>query len=243
MEHNRVLMIIVSVAIFFAAVVGVGFALLYPSGDAMASLAGGTTSTEFDPIEFVRRPDDAPLADRVGDGSSGPAVIIYGEPDDGDGEAPPRIVLNPTTGEDAPSITVRPARSEPPSTTEVTPEIDRESGAAESAPATPVARQTTPAPQVTPREIRVTEYWIQLIASNSRDRVEQARVRLEEYNLSGRITTREIEESIFYRLRVGPYDSRDEAEKFLEWLRDIDGFGEAWVSEEYPLRTTTATNG
>jgi hypothetical protein len=78
-----------------------------------------------------------------------------------------------------------------------------------------------------------------VIASPSRDRVDQARVTLSEYSLGGRITTREVDGTMYYRLRVGPYGTSEEADKFLEWIRDIPGFTEAYISEEYPLRTVS----
>ena len=92
-------------------------------------------------------------------------------------------------------------------------------------------------PRPEPRRVRVTEYWIQLIASPNRDRVEQAHGMLADYSLGGRVTTRDVDGELYYRLRVGPYDNHDEAEKFLTWIRDIDAFQGAYISEEYPLRT------
>jgi cell division septation protein DedD len=90
------------------------------------------------------------------------------------------------------------------------------------------------------QQVRVTEYWIQLIASPSRDRVHQAETRLADHNLGGRVTTRDVNGELFYRLRIGPYTSRSEAEGFLETIRRVDGFEGAFISEEYPLRTVSS---
>ena len=79
MEQNKVLMIIVSVAIFFAAIVGVGVALLYPRNEDAAAVADTRSGREFDPIEYVRRPEQAPLEETTEDE---PVIIVYGDRDD-----------------------------------------------------------------------------------------------------------------------------------------------------------------
>ncbi|MFW5826646.1 MAG: SPOR domain-containing protein [Alkalispirochaeta sp.] len=256
MEQNKVLMVIVSVVIFFAAIVGVGMALLYPRGDETALASSGSVVREFDPIEYVRRPDSGEMEESDEEDSSDEVVIVYGDLPDQTAAAEDseeRTVVE-ERGDDGPSevtITERPARSsdrtedsgEEPSrsTPEDTPEVadsqqEQSSTSSERDSQQPDGtQQDESAPE--PRQIRVTEYWIQLISSPNRDRVDQARSTLTDYSLGGRVTTRDVEGELFYRLRVGPYDSQGEAEKFLEWIRDIDGFGEAYISEEYPLRT------
>lgn len=262
MEQNKVLMVIVSVAIFFAAIIGVGVALLYPRGDADGDAIAGRSVREFDPIEYVRNPEDAPLQQGT---DEEPVVIVYGDQDTadpgdgGDGGSAdasgragtdtdrPTITNDTPDGTDGPEITIteRPARQPRVSDTDsrVQPDgsADTAADSAEASSATDAgdatASSTGADPQ--PRQIRVTEYWIQLIASPSRDRVEQARGTLADYSLGGRVTTRDVDGELFYRLRVGPYESEGEAEKFLEWIQDIEGFEGAYISEEYPLRSVT----
>ncbi len=256
MEQNKVLMVIVSVVIFFAAIVGVGMALLYPRGDETAQASSEGVVRDFDPIEYVRSPDRGEIEESEDDDSD-EVVIVYGdlpEPPATDEDSQDRTIVEERT-DDGPAevtITERPART--PRATEGDDEsgsADRSGSAAaateerdtDTEPEAPAAREDSPQPPAQPestpepRQIRVTEYWIQLISSPNRDRVNQARSTLTDYSLGGRITTRDIEGELFYRLRVGPYTSEAEAEKFLEWIRDIDGFSEAYISEEYPLRT------
>lgn len=244
MEQQKVLIIIISAALFIAAVLGVGLALFYPD-------AGGETAAsarEFDPIEYARPEREAPDEERV---------IVFGESDEVEGEeaegeeaeGEQRVILLTEEEPQAPEerepeqsgVTSRPARGEEPREREAAePAASRQSAPARE-PAAP-ARQTTAAyqaaPQPEPRRIRVTEHWIQLISSPNRERVDLVRERLrEEYSLGGRVTSREVEGTTYYRLRLGPYDDRAEAEKFLTWVRDIEGFSGAYISEEYPLRT------
>ncbi len=221
MEQNRTLMIIVSVAVFLAAIVGVGVALLYPRGDGSGAVAEGGSVEEFDPIEYVRRPEASPLSEPEEE----PVIIVYGVDEGPESET----VEEPASEEPASPVTVAPV---PTVTVTPTPE-PRTFGPSGPQPvaAAPVER----APE--PRTERVTEYWIQLVASPSRDRVEQALLSIEELGVGGRITTRDVEGTIYYRLRVGPYQSKDEAEKFLGWIREIERFAEAYISEEYPVRS------
>jgi len=226
MEQNKVLMIVISVAVFLAAIVGVGVALLYPRADADGSSIASSGVEEFDPIEYVRRPEIAPLTPATEE--TEPVIIVYGE------EKP-----------DAPVVEV-PAASVPVVPVQPVPSVQTVQSAQPVQPAresrtfgpATTAGQTAAAPAVrTPApSARTTEYWIQLIASPSRDRVEQARDSLAELNLGGRITTRDVEGTTYFRLRVGPYESKDEANKFLEWIREMERFSEAYISEEYPAR-------
>jgi cell division septation protein DedD len=259
MEQNKVLMIIVSVAIFFAAIVGVGVALLYPRDDTAATAARSTTSRGFDPIEYVRRPETARFDESAEDEE--PVIIVYGERDEDDPETAdesrrvitlePSVTAGDGTAEDGDSR--QPAAAEREPAVSASPDTDSsrdvqgetDTSAGEAAGEATDGTETTAPPstsgvterRVEPRRIRVTEYWIQLIASPSKDRVEYAQDLLSDYSLGGRVTTRDVDGELYYRLRVGPYDNHQEAEKFLTWIRDIDGFAEAYISEEYPLRT------
>ncbi|MCG8479675.1 MAG: SPOR domain-containing protein [Spirochaetales bacterium] len=246
MEQNKVLMVIVSMAIFFAAIVGVGIALLYPRNDTVAGEAVSGSVREFDPIEYVRRPDTAPLV--TPNETDEPHIIVYGTEPEGEGvvgdsldplvQTVPDVSIEHGEGDAAPdpaiTIVERPARDTVPR------ERAPVRSTATSRDATPTRSTPERSPTPQPRQIRVTEYWIQLIASPNRDRVELARTTLADHSLGGRVTTRDVDGELFYRLRVGPYASQEEAEKFLEWISDIDGFEEAYVSEEYPLRSVNS---
>ena len=244
MENSKTLIVIVSVSLFVAAVLGLGLVLFYPreapqvaGGAGQSGSAGG-----FDAIEYLRDPDaERPSLEQAEDEDSeeeGDVVIVYGEaveerPDEesageervGDedrGTAPERAD-EPDT---APAERAPTAEGERP--TERAPE-----------PETVQPARTAPrrAPEQQTREVQVTEYWIQVIATTSRDRVEMARGRLREHELSGRVTTKVVDGRTFYRLRVGPYTNKNEAAKFLDWVNDIEGFADSYISEEYSTRT------
>ena len=238
MEQHKVLIIIVSVTLAFAAVVGIGMAFFYPrAADDPLSVTHDSSvdpRRSFDPIEFIRSPETAPDSvellrqePRVADDD---VIIIYGV-DDSVSQLPSE--RRPRPSEDSrPSVPADPRPTQP----------EPREQAPEPAPAPQEeTRRAEPARPAAPAEqrVRVTEYWIQVISSPSRDRVEQARVRLQEQNLGSRITSIDHNNTTFFRLRVGPYANKAEAEKFLEWVKAVDGFEESYISEEYPMRTVS----
>jgi len=38
-------------------------------------------------------------------------------------------------------------------------------------------------------------------------------------------------------VRLGPYESKAEAEKFLAWLKDLESFKSSYISQVYSTRT------
>jgi cell division protein FtsN len=78
-----------------------------------------------------------------------------------------------------------------------------------------------------------TNYWIQVISSPNLGLVRDAQETLEQNRLGSRITTTDVEGQNYFRLRVGPYDNEQEAEKFLGWVKEIEGFESSYISETY----------
>jgi DedD protein len=240
MENSKTLIVIVSVSLFVAAVLGLGLVLFYPR-EAPQVAGGGAqpgSAGSFDAIEYLRDPDaERPSLETTEEdeetGEDGDVVIVYGEtveerPDEESTAEEGRVTEPERAGEadTAPAERAPAAEAERPA--ERAPE-----------PQTVQPARTAPrrAPEAPTREVQVTEYWIQVIATTSRDRVDMARERLREHELSGRITTKVVDGRTFYRLRVGPYTNKNEAAKFLDWVNDIEGFADSYISEEYSTRT------
>lgn len=78
------------------------------------------------------------------------------------------------------------------------------------------------------------EYWIQVISTTSKDRVEQVRKDLAALGFNGRVMAFTKDGKDYYRLRYGPYNDRDEAGKFLEWVKMIKGMDGSFIVEEKP---------
>jgi cell division protein FtsN len=214
MEQNKILLITVSVALFLAAILSVGLWLFYPrqkEAGASAVTPAGKSST-FDPIEWVRTREEYPSFTERKDDKKDDVIIVYGE-------------------EKAPQT-----REQAPAAPKTVPVADIPRQAPEPPKAAPRPRQE-PAAVQKPKTVTVREYSIQVGSFSSRDRAEQAGQVLRDKGLAGQIVSREVNGAQFYRLRVGPYTNKAEAEKFLTWIRQIQGFENSLIFEGYGTRT------
>jgi cell division protein FtsN len=98
------------------------------------------------------------------------------------------------------------------------------------------AARAAPKPAPQPREVSVTEYWIQAGSYTSPSRAQEVAASLEEQGLVSKITTRSLSAKTYYRVRIGPYMSKGEAEKFLEWVKAVKGFESSYISMVYAKR-------
>jgi cell division septation protein DedD len=87
-----------------------------------------------------------------------------------------------------------------------------------------------------PTQTTIEEFWIQVVSSPNRDRVLLVQEDLESLGIGGRITTVQVDSQTFYRLRYGPYTQRAEAQKFLDWLKEIPRYQESFISIEFRTR-------
>lgn len=242
MDHRKLLVVILSVTLFAALVLGISLLALYPGGDGTSeSVQTADSRHAFDPIEYVRS-SDGPLgivedeeSDDEGD-EDGDVVIVYGsrqEEADTDADRDDAAGDDDAAADDAPVARTTPAPQDDEPSARAT-EPAREPAPVEQPPRTP---SSTPPTEPRPASTQAAaaseaddEYWIQVVSSPNRDTVEQARATLEERSLGSVIFPIEIAGRRFYRLRVGPYSDRQEADKFLVWIRELPGFAESYVS-------------
>lgn len=76
-----------------------------------------------------------------------------------------------------------------------------------------------------------TSYWIQVGSYSKKQTAEDANNILKAEGINGIISTREVGSDMYYRLRIGPYENRAEAGKFLEWIRELGQFSQSYISE------------
>lgn len=256
MEQHKVLLIIVSVTIALAAVVGVGLWLFYPRDAAPEDVAVAGTPEDggfqWEPLDYLQGRGDVPGLDQADGGVSGgepdefevtygvaadaqepraaePRTLISTQPVTGGAAEPPRVsepAPEPAVSVQQPAA-VAPRESAPRATGEV---AAGPTAAPSAAPATPSA--TAPA-SAAAEELSDRAYWVQAISSPNRDTVEQAQRTLREHQLGSRILTKVINDRTYYRLRIGPFSVRAEAEKFLGWVQAIDDFADAMIFVDY----------
>lgn len=209
MEKHRILWVIFSLSLFLVVILAGGLYFLRPeSQEAVPGPTRSASSVEqFDPFEYVRGTPELPGLDE-GEQGGEELILVVGEPEPEE----PGVVE-----------TARPV----PASTQALP-------AARTPRAQPAARKPVPAAPVqkaVPRQVRVTEYWIQTGSYQSHSRAEMVVASLAEQGLASKISTRSLEGETYFRVRIGPYGERREAEKFLEWIRSLSGFELSYISQ------------
>ena len=226
MEQKKLLWIVFSVALFLLVVIGVGIIWFYPAAGAKGPVgepgfAGVSSEDEFDPIEWVRQDEEYPGleekedGDEAGEEESEDFIVVYGE----------------TEGESKAAEEEEPDKEEKTVTPRTVGETKDKEEPVEEKPAAAV--KPAPEKQAEPKQVRVPEYWIQTGSYTSKTRAEQVKADLMEKGVASLITSKSIDNTTYFRVRIGPYSTKGEAEKFLSWIRSINGFSGSYISLVY----------
>ena len=232
MEHQKVLWIIFSVTLFLLVVVVVGFIWFLPpedgAEDALSRIAGrpGNVIDQLDPIEWVREGTEVPGISVEDEGSpeDNDLLLVYGE---SESEAALEVNAESDTA-DAIAVAVQERLSTRPAA------LMTDKPAIRSVPETQEKPKATPPAE--PKPVRVTQYWIQAGSFKSRSRAEDTQIFLADKGWNTRIISRDVDDATYFRIRIGPYESEGEAEKFLNWIRGIDSFENSYISQVYTTR-------
>lgn len=164
--------------------------------------------------------------------------------------ASPGSLVSPQTGQaGSPSASLPATATQPQAAAAVTatavaapkPSAPAPSAPKPAAPA-PAARTAVPAravptaaqPATAARPVQpsaVTEYWIQVASFTSRLRAEDLQRSLVGKGISSIITIQEIDHTTRYRVRIGPFTSKTEAEGWLTKVQQLAGYNEAYISQ------------
>ncbi len=230
MEQQKILWIILSVAVLLLAVLGTVLFVFGPSSsDSSLSTSGNDAAAgNFDPVEWARSSEDYPgvVETETPDAAEGDEdfVVIYGE-----GLGKDEVPYPGVKEEDPAVVTLNVKKPEPAAAQK----------AAAPVPAAPApkkqatAAEKKPAP---PAPKKVTEYWIQAGSFSSQTKAEEARKLLASKGFGATLQTRIVDGKNFFRVRIGAYPAKEEAEKFLYWVRDIEGFSQSYVSQVQVMR-------
>ncbi len=228
MEQKKILWILLSVTLFLFIVSIAGVVWFYPgrvaaTEDSTPSNDQETASIDFDPVEWVRQGEDFPgLIESSSDEEEG-FSIVYGENEDGKSDI--SLVTDDQlekVGEDiTPSVVSTPVVRQEPA------KVEQES----------VSETAAPPASPAPRVVNVLEYWIQAGSFTSRSRAEDASKSLSDKGLSNLVTIKTVGSDDYYRVRMGPYASHAEAEKFLGWVKAIESYEKSYISQVYVQKT------
>ncbi len=232
MEDKKTLWIILGVGVCVLIVTAVGFFWFLPSDQSLAATGGSEGVVNagragFDAVEWVRQDESFPGIKEETEQPDDFVVVseelVYGLPEDGGNSANARNDVK----QEGETITLNIPEAEP----------VKKAPAAELA-AAPV-RTAAPQQQAKPVEkksVRVTEYWIQAGSFSSLAKATEVREKLSDNGALSTVSTTNVNGTNFYRVRLGPYSDQMEADKFLTWIKAVEGFENSYISEVYVTR-------
>jgi len=95
------------------------------------------------------------------------------------------------------------------------------------------APEPEPEPQPVYRDEKVQVYWIQVGSYGTMTKAESVSSFLKEKGLSTAVQTRAVDGVTRYRVRIGAFNTKEEADKFNGQVRTIRGFEESYVVQSY----------
>jgi DedD protein len=112
--------------------------------------------------------------------------------------------------------------------------------AAKTQPVQPAAKKT-PVPEQAPASVAPAkqtyhDFWVQAGSYSSRERADGVKQSLSDKGITAIITNQQINSQTYYRVRIGPYTSQNEADYWLAMIKSIDGFGDSQIWESQSKR-------
>lgn len=233
-SRNRLWWVMGGVALLLVVVLTGGLYWLRPVDSvARADLALPRPTQDAQPFEFVATPGVAVAPEQPAPAST--LAVASPAAEEAAADLPPAAARQPK-----PRVTLDTLEPASPATTPAaTPEVraiattstraataDAPAGVAAAA----EAKRSVPLAKLAPK-LPLHEFWVQVGSFASRARANALEQRLSDHGIISRVTTRSADADIFFRVRVGPYGSRKEAEKFLAWVLQVDGMDGSYISE------------
>ena len=233
MEQQKILWIILSVAVLLLAVLGSALFVFRPSSanNEPAAIASDTTSgvNSFDPIEWARTGSEYPtLNDITTDDTEGSFVIVDDSTLGKDGIPAPGSKIEDKDSGTVVSLPVKKAEQPKVPSSAAAKDVKKTEPEVK-APVKTAAEKTAPALPKSAKSVK--EYWIQTNSFSTIARAEEERKVITAKGFPAVIQTKVDGDRTYYRVRVGSYSTKAEAEKFLYWIKDIKGFEGSQIYE------------
>jgi len=81
-----------------------------------------------------------------------------------------------------------------------------------------------------PREVRENMYWVQVVATGAIANAERVRDNLAAMGLPVRVFTKNEGGNLIYRVRVGPFSRKSEAESNMDVIHGVNDFVDSYVT-------------
>lgn len=205
MEDQKLLWIIFSVVLFAVVVLASALYFLKPkAAEPVLATPGTIQPSGFDTYEYVRGTSPTLPMERARPGGESLEIVV--------GEEPQPAAAAPKAA--------APASPQPASPAPERPQPAR----------APLAAPPKAAPRPTPPPQPARVYWIQAASFKNRTGADEMVATLAEKGITGRVQVSDVGGSPYFRVRVGPYPSRQEAEKFLSWVKGVKGLEQSYIS-------------
>lgn len=230
LDSKKVLWTVVSISIVLVVALGIALALFFPpsgADEAPASVAGAAPPRTTSPDAYLREPTPTPVPSAGTQAPTGTAgdniIIIYGD-------KPAADLLGQQPSVTTPAAPAAPVAAPAPAPAAAAPRV--------AAPAPAATTPKTAARPAASKTVTVTEFWIQAGSFSSKSRAEDLQRYLAGKGLSSIITLSEVDGKSWYRVRIGPYDAKKDADAWMQKVRAIPGCEEAYVSQQTARRSS-----
>ncbi len=241
MEQQKILWIILSVAVLLLAVLGTALFVFGPSSsnNEPATIVTDTTSeiNKFDPIEWARTGSEYPSFNDITpqDNNEDGFVVFDNTTISAGKDGIPLSDLKIENKDSGTAVVSLPVKKVEQPKTVTTPAVQPKVAKSEPEAKAPVKtaasseKKTTTPPVKTVANVK--EYWIQTNSFSTIARAEEEKKAITAKGFPAVIQTKVDGDKTFYRVRVGSYTTKAEAEKFLYWIKDIKGFEGSQIYE------------
>jgi DedD protein len=234
MEQKKLLLVAISVGVFFVIVIGAAIIAFGPKTQGAVAAAApiragaqGVYQAPVDPIQpasvdpsgLVREGVQGLQTPPEGTGSQGTDYYING------GAPQVVITVDPKSAAGVPDAAPSGRAATPVRTAAPKP------AAAAPKPAAPKAVVSGSTPAVQTRAYN--DYWVQAGSFTAKGRAEGVKEVLAGKGISSVIMNSDQNGATYFRVRVGPYTSQNEADYWLSLIKSIDGFeaSQIWQSQ------------
>ena len=213
MERQKIFWVVLSVSVFVVVVLVVGVLLLRQRSGTEAPVTVSPLSGTGTQIYEYQRPA-APGGIQAGSGTGqNPAdqQTMHFYIGEGEGQTPqPGATTTPA----ATPQTVKPVAQTPPASQSRT-----------------AAKPTAAVPATAKKPRKGIDFWIQTGSYKSQGKAEDLVTLLGSKGLNGRVFSYTSKTDTYYRVRIGPYLNKGDAEKFLAIVKQVQGLETSFIAQ------------
>jgi DedD protein len=253
MEKRKLLLVAVSVGVFLVIVISAAILIFNPRSASAGAVSGPvpgngmpSRSATADPSDMIQDPE---LRNLQTPSSISPIQEnkIYINSDSGSeltldrstetGAAKTVITVPKPSSAAVPDLAAKPAVKAQP----VQPAPAKKAPAPAAAAPAPAKKADTGSASkqsvsAAPVKKSYNDFWVQVGAFSTRDRADNVKKDLDDRGITAIITNQDINGATRYRVRIGPYTSKNEADYWLAMVKSIDGFEGSQIRESQVSR-------